>query len=231
MSRTLGIEPKQVFSACDCDAVHLDNALVLTLVNLVKQSDGETGGHVWRLHRYSRCLAEEAARFRTFAGQIDAGFIWRIECGSPLHDIGKVGIPDHILLKPGRLTFAERNQMISHTLIGSEILTEVAEHYDTAAAFLQTAIDIVRHHHERFDGEGYPDRLAGADIPLAARIVAIGDVYDALRSRRVYKPALSHTAAIQIMTEGSPGHFDPMLMHAFHRCAGQFDKIFHELIG
>jgi len=228
MRRTFGTEAERLFRVRDCDPRHKGNALVLTLVNLVKQSDGETSGHVWRLHRYSRCLAEEAACFRPFAGQIDAAVIRRIECGAPMHDIGKVGVPEHILLKAGSLTLEERRQMQSHTQIGCAILTRVAEHYGTASTFLQTAIAIVRHHHEHFDGSGYPDGLAGAAIPLAARIVAISDVYDALRARRVYKPPLSHKMAFQIMTEGSPGHFDPELMFAFHRCAGQFDRIFCE---
>jgi response regulator RpfG family c-di-GMP phosphodiesterase len=231
--RLVGIntELERTVSARDSDLVHVRNALVLALANLVKHRDGETGAHVWRLQRYCRCLAEEAAGMPTFADQIDAGFIGLIECCAPLHDIGKVGIPDHILLKPGKLTMDERILMQSHTLIGAETLTDVAEHHGTAVAFLQMAIDIARHHHERYDGAGYPDRLTGTDIPLSARIVAIGDVYDALRSRRVYKPALSHTATVQIMTEGSPGHFDPSLIHVFHRCEGRFDKIFQELTG
>jgi response regulator RpfG family c-di-GMP phosphodiesterase len=213
----------------DGDLVHARNALVLALATLVTCRDGETGAHVWRLQRYSRCLAENASVLPSFAGQIDAAFLDMLECCSPLHDIGKVGIPDHILLKPGKLTQDERMLMQSHTVIGADTLTEVAQHHGFALAFLHMAIDITRHHHERFDGTGYPDRLAGCDIPLAARIVAIGDVYDALRSRRVYKPALSHSAALQIMTQGSAGHFDPALMRIFERCADEFDKIFREL--
>ena len=121
--------------------------------------------------------------------------------------------------------------MQSHTIIGADALKEVAEHHGTAVAFLQMASDIARHHHERFDGTGYPDCLADGDIPLAARIVAVGDVYDALRSRRVYKPALSHVATVQVMTQGSPGHFDPTLMQAFIRCQGGFERIFLEFGG
>ena len=231
--RLVGVnsELERTLSARDSDLVHSRNALVLALATLVKHRDGETGAHVWRLQRYSRCLAEAAADTPSFAGQIDAGFIDLLECCAPLHDIGKVGIPDHILLKPGKLSPDERMLMQSHTLIGAETLKEVAERHGTAVAFLQMASDIARHHHERYDGTGYPDRLAGSDIPLAARIVAVGDVYDALRSRRVYKPALSHTAAVQIMTEGSPGHFDPALIQAFHVCEERFNKIFHEMAG
>lgn len=225
----INAELERGLTARDSDLVHARNAMVLALAKLVKHRDGETGAHIWRLQRYSRCLAEEAAGIPPFVGQIDSGFIGLIECCAPLHDIGKVGIPDHILLKPGKLTPEERTLMQAHTLIGAETLKEVAEHHGTAVAFLHMAIDIARHHHERFDGTGYPDRLAGSDIPLSARIVAVGDVYDALRSRRVYKPALSHHATVQLMTEGSPGHFDPALLNAFQRCAGKFDKVFQEL--
>jgi response regulator RpfG family c-di-GMP phosphodiesterase len=224
-------ELEKTLGARDSDLVHIRNALVLGLATLVKHRDGETGAHVWRLQRYSRCLAETAAGLPSFAGQIDANFIDLIECCAPLHDIGKVGIPDHILLKPGKLTADERILMQTHTIIGAETLREVGEHHGTAVVFLQMAGDIARHHHEHFDGTGYPDRLAASDIPLAARIVAIGDVYDALRSRRVYKPALSHTATIKIMTDESAGHFDPALMQAFHLCEKRFDKIFHDLVG
>src|SRR5206468_3020063 len=111
---------------------------------------------------------------------------------------------------------------------GADTLEKVARKHPFARAFLEMAIQIARHHHERYDGEGYPDRLAGDDIPLAARIVAIGDVYDALRSRKVYKPALSHDAAVRMMTQEFTGHFDPALAHVFQRCAPHFDRIFRD---
>ena len=222
-------ELERNLTARDSDLIHARNALVLALANLVKHRDGEAAGHALRMQRYSRCLAEAAATSPPFAGQIDATFTDMLECCAPLHDIGKVGLPDHILLKPGKLTADERILMQAHTVIGAETLAEIAKHHGSALAFLQMAIDIVRHHHERYDGTGYPDRLAGRDIPLAARLVAVGDVYDALRSRRVYKPALSHAATVQLLTEGSPGHFDPALMQVFPRCAAEFERIFREL--
>ena len=212
----------------DSALVQARNALVLALAKLVEQRASETGAHLTRMQRYCRCLAEEASRCPSFGGQIDPAFIEMLECCAPLHDIGKVGLPDHILLKPGKLDPDERVLMQAHTIIGADTLKEVAAQYNFALVFLQTAIDITRHHHERYDGRGYPDQLAGTDIPLAARIVAIGDVYDALRSRRIYKPALSHAAAVQLMTEGSPGHFDPALLQVFLRCGEQFDRIFRE---
>jgi response regulator RpfG family c-di-GMP phosphodiesterase len=153
-----------------------------------------------------------------------------LECCAPLHDIGKVGLPDHILLKPGKLDPDERIIMQAHTIIGAETLRTVAQQHGSAMAFLQMAIDIAHYHHERYDGHGYPARLCGNDIPLGARLVTLGDVYDALRSRRVYKPALSHAATMQVMTEASTGQFDPALLQAFHRCANHFDRIYRELV-
>jgi HD-GYP domain-containing protein (c-di-GMP phosphodiesterase class II) len=119
--------------------------------------------------------------------------------------------------------------MQTHTTIGSDTLKAVMKQHGSALAFLQMAADIARHHHERFDGEGYPDRLAGSNIPLAARLVAIGDVYDALRSRRSYKPALSHSTAIQVMTKVSAGQFDPDLLQVYQRCGNDFERIFREV--
>jgi HD-GYP domain-containing protein (c-di-GMP phosphodiesterase class II) len=138
-------------------------------------------------------------------------------------------LPDHILNKPGPLDPNERLAMQAHTTIGADTLREVARRHPFATGFLHMAIDIARGHHERWDGSGYPDRLLGDRIPLAARILAIGDVYDALRSRRVYKPGLSHTTAVMTMTETSSGHFDPALLEVFRTAADQFDRIFREL--
>lgn len=219
---------EQNLTARDSDLVHARNALVLALAKLVEHRDSETGKHLLRLQRYSRCLAEEAARLPLFAAVIDENFVQMLECCAPLHDIGKVGLPDHILLKPGKLTAEERLLMQSHTIMGAETLQEVAKQHGSALAFLQMAMDITRHHHERYDGNGYPDRLAGNDIPLAARLVTFSDVYDALRSRRVYKPALPHAAAVQIITE-SEGQFDPALLSVFRHCAVRLGQIYQEL--
>jgi response regulator RpfG family c-di-GMP phosphodiesterase len=218
---------EQHLDARDSDLIHARNALVAALARMVEHRESEASGRVDRLQRYSIALAEEAARVPQFAGQIDRNFIQMLECCVPLHDIGKVGLPDHILLKPGKLDGDERVLMQTHTTIGAELLQEVAREHGSALAFLQMAIDIARHHHERYDGKGYPDRLAGCDIPLAARIVAVGDVYDALRSRRSYKPALSHGAALQVIL-GSEGQFDPALLQALQRCHQQFERVFKD---
>jgi putative two-component system response regulator len=212
----------------DSDLVQARSALVLALAELVARRDIETGAHLLRLQHYCRSLAEEAAALPGFAGQIDPPFIELLECCAPLHDIGKVAVPDHILLKPGRLTDEERLVMQQHTVVAAETLEKVARRHGFAAAFLQMAVEIARHHHERYDGRGYPDRLAGDAIPLAARIVAVADVYDALRCRRVYKPALSHADAVRVMTE-DVGHFDPAFLAAFQRRADHFDRLFQEL--
>jgi response regulator RpfG family c-di-GMP phosphodiesterase len=192
-----------------------------------RQSDAR----LLRLQRYCRCLAEEAAGVPNFAGQINSHFIQMLECCVPLHDIGNVGLPDHILLHPGKLSPDERIIMQSHTLIGAETLQEVSRQHGSALAFLQMAIDIARHHHERWDGTGYPDRLAGSAIPLAARLVTLADVYDALRSRRAYKPALTHAVAVRMMAETSAGQFDPALLPVFQRCAPRLERIFRDLPG
>jgi response regulator RpfG family c-di-GMP phosphodiesterase len=217
--------------ARDSDLIHARNALVLALAKLVEQRDSETGAHLLRVQLFSRCLAEQAAMLPGFAAQIDRRFIEMVVCCAPLHDIGKVALPDHILMKPGKLTADERLMMQAHTTIGADTLAEVEHQHGGAVAFLQTAIEIARHHHERFDGNGYPDRLVGNDIPLAARIVAIADVYDALRSRRVYKPAISHSVTVQMMVEASVGQFDPALLKVFSQCADRFEKIFHDVPG
>jgi response regulator RpfG family c-di-GMP phosphodiesterase len=222
-------ELEQNLAARDHDLAHARNALVLALAELVGYRDAETGAHLMRLQRYCARLAEEASRTPGFAGQIDAHFIHMLECCAPLHDIGKAGLPDHILLKPEKLDADERALMQTHTVIGADTLEKVARRHGFARAFLQMAVEITRHHHERWDGEGYPDRLAGDAIPLSARIVALADVYDALRSRRVYKPALPHTAALRLMTEEFVGVFDPSLFPVFLRCAGEFERIYREL--
>jgi len=225
---TVNRELEQGLLARDSDLVQARNALVLALAELVARRDSETGAHLLRLQHYCRFLAEEAARLPGFSGQIDPPFIEMLVCCAPLHDIGKVGIPDHILLKPGRLTDEERLVMQRHTVIAAETLQKVAQKHAFAVAFLQMAHEIARHHHERFDGKGYPDRLVGDAIPLAARILALADVYDALRSQRVYKPALPHDEAVRVMVEES-GHFDPALLAVFRRCAPHFDRLFQEL--
>jgi HD-GYP domain-containing protein (c-di-GMP phosphodiesterase class II) len=139
-----------------------------------------------------------------------------------------IGLPDHLVMKPGKFTVEERLLMQTHAATGAELLRQISDEQGFAQDFFRLASSVARHHHERFDGCGYPDGLAGADIPLAARITAIADVYDALRSRRYYKPPLSHQVAVQVVAEGSPGHFDPALVEALKLCAADFEQVFKD---
>jgi response regulator RpfG family c-di-GMP phosphodiesterase len=226
---TVNAELEQALEARDDELLRARNGLVLALAKIVEHRSTETNKHLLRIQRYCRALAEGVAALPALAPVVDANFIRTLEDAAPLHDIGKAALPDHVLNKPGPLDAGERIIMQTHTSIGADTLREVARQHPFATAFLHVAIDIARGHHERWDGTGYPDRIAGSDIPLAARFVAIADVYDALRSRRVYKPGLSHHTAVLTITEGSPGHFDPVLLNVFRTIAPQFDRIFREL--
>jgi response regulator RpfG family c-di-GMP phosphodiesterase/tRNA A-37 threonylcarbamoyl transferase component Bud32 len=220
---------EQTLRTRDGDLVHVRNALVRALAKVVEHREGGNGAHLARMECYVSCLAEEAAKAPQFSGQIDSTFIDLLACCAPLHDLGKVGLPDHILLKPGKLDSNERILMQAHTTIGSDTLKSAMQQHGESMAFLQMAADITRYHHEHFDGSGYPDKLEGFRIPLSARIVAIADVYDALRSRRSYKPALSQAAALEVMMHVCSGQFDPNLMQVFCRCAIRLERIFREL--
>jgi len=209
----------------DSEAVR--NALVLAIARLVEEREGRGTGHPVRMQKYCRTLAEAAAEHSNFSNQIDCAFVELLECCAPLHDIGRVGLPDHVLLKVGPLTPEERMTMETHTIIAADAIKQVVPPEGVAGElFLEMAADVTRHHHERHDGTGYPDRLAGDDIPLSARLVAVGDVYDALRCRRLYKPALPHAAAVQIIMQNSPGHFDPAILDVFKQVAPKFEAIF-----
>jgi response regulator RpfG family c-di-GMP phosphodiesterase len=214
----------------DVEIIHARNGLVLALAKLVEHRSAETGPHLMRLQRYCRILADEATKQPAFSPLIDANFIRTIEDTAPLHDIGKAAIPDGVLNKPGPLTDEERTVMQTHTTIGADTLREVARRHPFSTGFLQMAIDIAQHHHEKWDGSGYPHRLSGEAIPLAARVLAIGDVYDALRSPRVYKAARPHAVTVQHLLENSPGHFDPALLDVFRRCATRFERAFEDVV-
>jgi response regulator RpfG family c-di-GMP phosphodiesterase/serine/threonine protein kinase len=211
------------------DLAQSRNALLVALAELAELRAGQTGAHLERLQRYCRCLAEAAATLPAFAGQIDDNFVDMLEGCAPLHDIGQAALPDHILRKAGKFDHEERLIMQTHTTLGADILQGIARRHRCALALLQMAADIARHHHEAYDGNGYPDRLAGSAIPLAARIVTVADVYDALRSRRPHRPPLAHLLAVELMTEGCPGRFDPHLLGVFQRCAGHFERIFRDM--
>jgi putative two-component system response regulator len=206
-------------------------ATIIALAKLSESRDNDTGNHIFRIQRYCRALAERLAQSDGFRSLIDDLFIESISQASALHDIGKVGIPDSILLKAGNLTPPEFETMKSHAVLGAQTLEAVMKSYPQNA-IVRTGVEVTRSHHERYDGTGYPDGLQGDAIPLSARIVAIPDQYDALRNKRPYKPAYDKTKAYMILTAGdgrsSPDHFDPRVLRAFMDIVGEFDEIFEE---
>ncbi|HTN77366.1 MAG TPA: HD domain-containing phosphohydrolase, partial [Pirellulaceae bacterium] len=197
---------------------------IFALAKLAESRDPETGHHLDRVRNYCRVLARHVATMPKYQHEVDAEFIRLIYQTSPLHDIGKVGIPDSVLLKPGQFNAAEFAVMQQHTRIGAATLEAALERYPEAR-FLKIARDIALTHHERFDGTGYPAGLRGEDIPLCGRIVAIADVYDALTSKRVYKPAFEHSVARSIILKDSGTHFDPDLVDAFLAVEDEFIAI------
>jgi putative two-component system response regulator len=189
-------------------------ATIHALSKLAESRDDDTGEHIERTQSTCRMLAEALARDPRYEARIDQLFVENLFHASPLHDVGKVGIVDSILLKPGALTREEFEIMKTHASIGANTLMVVHNKYPKNT-FLKMGIAIARSHHERWDGSGYPDGLAGERIPLSARIMAVADVYDALRSRRPYKPAFAHDRCVKIISEGSGRHFDPGVVDAF----------------
>jgi len=187
---------------------------ILTLAKLTEYRDNETGRHLERIQEYTRLIANRYRVTNLEASYLTAEYIDALCLSAILHDIGKVGIPDAILLKPGKLTPEEFTTIKQHSSIGGKVLEE-AEAFDPERSFLTIGKLVAYHHHEKWDGSGYPLGLAGEAIPLSARIVAVADVYDALRSHRPYKDALSHADALAIIAEGKGSHFDPALVDAF----------------
>lgn len=197
---------------------------IFALARLAESRDPETGTHLERVRLYCRVLAERLTMNPRFTREIDSEFIRLLYATSPLHDIGKVGIPDSVLLKPGLLSTVEFEVMKSHASLGAETLDAALGQFPQAK-FLRMARDIALTHHERFDGTGYPRGLKGDAIPLCGRIVALADVYDALTTKRVYKAAYSHEVARSIILEGNGKHFDPALVEAFIECEEEFRRI------
>ncbi|EXJ15941.1 response regulator [Imhoffiella purpurea] len=185
------------------------------LAHLAEIRDPETGNHLRRTQGYVRALAQRLRDHPRFAHFLTAHTIDLLVKSAPLHDIGKVGIPDHILLKPGKLTADEWEIMKTHAKLGSDAIEYAERDVDRPLEFLVLAKDIAHYHHERWDGTGYPDGLAGDDIPISARLMALADVFDALISPRVYKPPMAFHEARDIILAGRASHFDPDITDAF----------------
>ena len=203
-------------------------ATIFALAKLAEARDDDTGHHIERVQTFSRMLAVQMREMRLHSAKLTVEFIDNLYQTASLHDIGKVSVPDAILLKTGKLTTAEITEMNKHCALGADTLAKVLKRHPDNQ-FLRMGVDVARSHHEKWDGSGYPNGLKGAAIPLAARIVALADFYDALSSNRCYRPAFGHEETCRMIREGSGTHFDPDVATAFDTLEGQFRKIRREM--
>lgn len=205
------------------------NALLLTVGQLAEYRDNETSNHLNRVSQYARILAIEMQHTPEFEGIVTDEFVDHLHRAAPMHDIGKVGVPDVILCKPDKLTEEEFAQMKEHCRIGRDVL-QSAIAQTGPVPILQMCLDIAYCHHERYNGSGYPRGISGTDIPLAARVIALVDAYDAITSRRRYKPAIPHDRAVTIIREERGKHFDPAIVDQFLHCEAEFNRVREEYV-
>ncbi|MGB3367387.1 MAG: HD domain-containing phosphohydrolase [Acidaminobacteraceae bacterium] len=203
------------------------NATIVCMAALAEMRDHETGAHILRVQNYVKVISNALFESMYYSDELNESFIDLLYQSAPLHDVGKVGIEDKILLKPGKLTEQEFNEMKKHTLLGKKVL-KAAEKSLGKNTFLDLAQEISISHHEKWDGSGYPHGLNKYDIPLSGRIMAVADVYDALISKRVYKPAFDHKSALDIIIKDSGKHFDPQIVDAFVSIEKEINKIASE---
>jgi response regulator RpfG family c-di-GMP phosphodiesterase len=202
-------------------------ATILGLAKLAEYRDEGTGTHLERIREYARILAQELAMNPKFSDRVDQEYIDDIYQSSILHDIGKVGTPDALLLKPGELTKEEFDIIKRHTLMGGNAIKAIESQIE-GKSFLAMGKEIAFNHHEKWDGSGYPRGLKGKAIPLSARIIALADVYDALTTKRFYKEAYSHAKAKNMITELKGKHFDPEIVDAFLAVQDTFNRVRQE---
>ena len=207
------------------EVMAIQDVTILAMASLAETRDLETGNHIRRTQFYVKALASKLRNHPRFAAHLDDCTITMLFKSAPLHDIGKVGIPDSILLKPGRFVPEEFEIMKTHTTLGRQAIEHAEHSLGTKVEFLTTAKEIAYGHQEKWDGSGYPLGLAGDEIPLSARLMAVADVYDALISRRVYKDGMPHDAAVAIIIEGKGRHFDPDIVDAFLELQDEFRAI------
>jgi len=207
------------------EVVAIQDVTIMAMASLAETRDSDTGNHIRRTQHYVRALALALRGHPRFAGQLDEHAIDLLFRSAPLHDIGKVGIPDRILLKPGRLTPEEFAIMKRHAALGHAAIDQAERALGTDVGFLRMAKEIALSHHECWDGSGYPAGLRGDAIPVSARLMALADVYDALISRRVYKEGMPHARAAGIIREGRGGQFDPDVVDAFCALEEEFQSI------
>ena len=200
---------------------------IFSLARVSQTKDDSSQNHLPRIKNYCKVLSKQLAKNSKYTNEITPEFIKSIQIASLLHDIGKVGISDDILLKPGKLTDEEFNEMKKHTLIGYDSLNQVREKIGSNV-FINMSMEIARWHHERPDGNGYPDGLKEDDIPTCAKITAVCDVYDALRSTKVYKNSLSHDKSVEIIRGAAGTQFDEDIVNAFIEANKDMDKIWQK---
>lgn len=208
------------------EVMAIQDVTIMAMASLAETRDSDTGNHIRRTQHYVKVLAQYLRKHPRFASVLDDDrYITMLFKSAPLHDIGKVGIPDRILLKPGKLTFEEFEVMKTHTTLGRDAIQAAEEHLGMKVEFLNLAKEIAYGHQEKWDGSGYPQGAAGEAIPVGARLMAVADVYDALISRRVYKEGMPHEKAAAIIVQGRGQHFDPDIVDAFVAVQDQFQAI------
>lgn len=201
-------------------------ATITAFCSLAEARDNETGNHIRRTQNYIKVLAERLRTHRRFAHELNEETIQLMFKSAPLHDVGKVAVPDAILLKPGKLTAEEWTVMKRHCEYGRDAIAQAeSELGEASGSFLRYAREIAYCHHEKWDGSGYPQGLSGDEIPISARLMAVADVYDALISKRVYKPAYPHEQAVEMISTERGRHFDPDVVDALQDVAGRFYDI------
>jgi len=203
----------------------VQKATLMAMSSLAQMHDFETGNHIRRTQHYVRILASKLLkhrRFSVFLTKRNRGLLF--SC-APLHDIGKAGISDRILRKPGRLTAAEMAVTKTHASLGRDIIAYAEQQMGGPLDFFALAKEIAYSHHEKWNGSGYPQGLRGDAIPISARLMAVADMYDAIVSRRIYQLGISHTEAVEIVVEGSGSHFDPDVIDAFLKARDEFQAV------
>lgn len=203
----------------------IQDVTILAMASLAETRDLETGNHIRRTQHYVKALADKLKTNPNFGYFLSETMIETLYKSAPLHDIGKVGIPDRILLKPGKLTHDEFEIMKTHTTLGRDAIKHAESQLGIQVEFLRIAKEIAYYHQEKYDGSGYPTGASGNDIPISARLMSLADVYDALISRRVYKEPMSHVDAVKIILEGRGKHFDPEVVDAFLTLQKEFQSI------
>ncbi|MBT5631774.1 MAG: two-component system response regulator [Nitrospina sp.] len=207
------------------ELVLTQDVIIFSMAVVAEYRDPETGGHIKRTQNYIKALATQLRNYDQYSSDLDDPTIELLYKSAPLHDIGKVGVPDNILMKPGKLTDEEFDEMKKHPAYGRDAILAAEKMLGGKSTFLRFAREIAYSHQEKWDGSGYPEGLKGDGIPVSARLMAVADVYDALISKRVYKPPFSHKEAIKIISEGKGKHFDPSMVESLLEIEDEFRNI------